>query len=294
MRRELVGMVATGIGAVALALGLILSPMPTSVEAAPLLQPSPRPELTPSPEPPPPPTATAIVEPPPPTAVPPPPTATANPSVPVELPTTPPPPPTATPMPGRVTGTVIDLTTGAPAPMMRVQIGDVLTYTDSNGNYDVRLKTGVYRAELILVANQGTSGQPAQEIEVGPGDTVILHLFFYSPESVAAPPTGGEMLPPPPADNAPELPVGETPAEPAPVAEAPPSFSVVQPAALPSTSASFGIGLPWVWMLGGAILLGLGALVQMSGPRRRVRTAVRTPSSDEVLQDLLERDLSRD
>ena len=41
----------------------------------------------------------------------------------------------ATPIPtGRITGTVIDLTTGAPAPGIKVTVGEVIVISDANGN----------------------------------------------------------------------------------------------------------------------------------------------------------------
>src|SRR5829696_7288261 len=43
--------------------------------------------------------------------------------------------PTAVPA-GRITGTVIDQTTGAPVPNIAVVVGDQTMVTDANGNYD--------------------------------------------------------------------------------------------------------------------------------------------------------------
>src|SRR5215210_7853214 len=78
----------------------------------------------------------------------------------------PPPRPTLTPMPptparhtdhasptavpaGRITGTVIDQTTGAPAPKIAVAVGDQTVVTDANGNYDRSgLPAGAYNVAL--------------------------------------------------------------------------------------------------------------------------------------------------
>src|SRR5690242_20554293 len=46
---------------------------------------------------------------------------------------------------GRITGTVIDLTNGAPAPGITVSVGGSIVTTDTNGNYDrARLPPGNY------------------------------------------------------------------------------------------------------------------------------------------------------
>src|SRR2546421_1957611 len=56
---------------------------------------------------------------------------------------------------GRITGTVIDLTTGAPAPGIMVMVGDVTVTTDTNGNYDrVGLPPGSYPLALVLAKGQ--------------------------------------------------------------------------------------------------------------------------------------------
>src|SRR5215213_6254640 len=63
--------------------------------------------------------------------------------------------PTAVPA-GRITGTVIDQTTGAPAPNIAVAVGDQTVVTDANGNYDRSgLPAGSYTVALALTAEQG-------------------------------------------------------------------------------------------------------------------------------------------
>ncbi len=89
--------------------------------------------------------------------------------------------------PGRITGTVIDQTTGAPAPGIAVVVGDVTVRSDANGNYDrPDLTSGVYTVTLALSAVQGTASQPAQQVAVEAGATVVKHLFFRSPARAAA------------------------------------------------------------------------------------------------------------
>jgi hypothetical protein len=130
-------------GIVAMMIGFTLLPLPTSSTAAPALQPSPRPTIPPV-------TMIPYSE------------------------------PTPVPM-GRITGTVIDLRTHAPTPNIAVQIGDTVVYSDANGNYDRWVESGYYTVTLELRDDQGAPGQPPLNIAVGPGDTVVAHLFFTSP-----------------------------------------------------------------------------------------------------------------
>ncbi|HWQ12260.1 MAG TPA: carboxypeptidase regulatory-like domain-containing protein [Roseiflexaceae bacterium] len=92
------------------------------------------------------------------------------------------------PAPGRIAGTVIDLTTGAPAPGVSVTVGDRTVTTDANGNYDISgLPPGTYRIALSLPEGRGTPAQEPLTVELLPGGTVIQHLAFRSPS--APPPT---------------------------------------------------------------------------------------------------------
>jgi Carboxypeptidase regulatory-like domain len=87
---------------------------------------------------------------------------------------------------GRITGTVIDLTTGAPAPGIAVLVGDVTAITDANGNYDLPgLPADNYAVALALRAEQGVPAQESITVPLGAGATVVQHLAFRSP----APPT---------------------------------------------------------------------------------------------------------
>jgi hypothetical protein len=151
----------------------------------------------------------------------------------------PPPRPTLTPMPptsvqhsdhsspttvpaGRISGTVIDQTTGAPAPNIAVIVGDQKVMTDANGNYDRNgLPAGSYSVALALAAEQGQPGQAAIVVTLAAGATVVQHLVFHSP----------------------------TPAAPTPVI-------VAAPTMLPVTGGADG----WAWgaLVLGVALLGLG------------------------------------
>lgn len=121
-------------------------------------------------------------------------TPTINPTA-TTVPTAPPrddePDPTDTPA-GRIIGTVIDLTTNAPAPGITVAIGEATVTTDANGNYQsAELSAGSYRVALVLTAAQGTPAQDPITIELAAGQTVVQHLAFRSPvaATVTATPT---------------------------------------------------------------------------------------------------------
>ena len=117
----------------------------------------------------------------------------------------PPPRPTLTPAPtakpasssnpssaaatGRITGTVIDLTTGAPAPGVAVTVGDTTVTTDANGNYERNgLPADNYAVALALTASQGMAAQGVVMVTLAEGATVIQHLSFRSPQPAAPTP----------------------------------------------------------------------------------------------------------
>jgi LPXTG-motif cell wall-anchored protein len=108
------------------------------------------------------------------------------------------PSPTATPepeeekeepvIPARITGTLIDVRTGAPTAGMTVIVGEKTVQTDANGNYDRSdLLPGTYQVTLSLAAGQGETLQGPITIEIAGGQTVVQHLNFRSPEPIAAP-----------------------------------------------------------------------------------------------------------
>jgi hypothetical protein len=97
--------------------------------------------------------------------------------------------PTAAPA-GRITGTVIDLTTGAPAPNVAVAVGDQTVLADANGNYDRSgLPAGSYTVALILAPEQGMPAQEPVVVALAEGATVVQHLSFHSPPPAAPTPT---------------------------------------------------------------------------------------------------------
>lgn len=82
--------------------------------------------------------------------------------------------------PGRITGTIIDLTTSAPMPGVAVRVGDRILVSDANGNYDRSgLPPGTYDVVLAMPADWGTPAQTLIRIELAEGATVVQHLFYH-------------------------------------------------------------------------------------------------------------------
>lgn len=150
---------------------------------------------------------------------------------------------------GRITGTVIDLTTGAPAPGMIVRVGDGAVTSDSNGNYDRNgLAAGEYTVQLIVEGQNMRAEQGAQIVELSRDGLVVLHLFFRSVATTA--PTATATAQPIPTALPSDLPDTAV----API-----------PARLPVTAAA-GQGVPpGVWLVLGAFLLLMGVLLQFQG-----------------------------
>jgi len=245
-------------GVLAMVVGFSLLPVPAPSAAAPALQPSPRPTIPPV----------------------------------TVLPVT---SPTPVPM-GRVTGTIIDLRTQSPATNIAVQIGDAVVYSDENGNYDRWVESGFYTLALKLTEEQGSPAQPPLEIAVGPGDTVVAHLFFTSPApnepslpslTIEAPtvepvlPTAPETMPELPAIIPPKLPFTGIETEEQ-------SGSARPPLQLPRTATTIPFNAQFWFGLGFLLLIsGLG--LQFWPIRRRP-----TPqsSNDQLLSSLLSDPLS--
>lgn len=122
-----------------------------------------------------------------------PPTATAVPPVSTETPA-----PVATPRSsggssksepatGRLTGTVIDQTTGAPVAGVSVTIGEYTVVTDANGNYDFpEVPAGNYLLALAPTEQQGVAAQEPIAVTVVGGETLVQHLALVSPVAPTA------------------------------------------------------------------------------------------------------------
>ncbi|WP_322488772.1 hypothetical protein [Chloroflexus sp.] len=239
-------------GVLAMVIGFTLSPLPTPATAAPALQPSPRPTIPPV------------------TIVP----ASS---------------PTPVPM-GRVTGTVIDLRTHAPATQIAVKIGDAVVYSDQNGNYDRWVESGFYTLALQLTDEQGSPAQAPLTIAVGPGDTVVAHLFFTSrgqaepaaPAFTIEAPTAVPTIAP--VAVAPELPAVIPPKLPyTGIADDPAAATNQQPAYLPRTATTIPFNAQF-WFVVGFLLLAGGLGLQFWPSRRQVTPV---PADEQFLAKLL-------
>jgi len=254
MQRRMISYSMMICGVIAMVIGFTLLPLPAQSTAAPALQPSPRPTLPP----------------------------------PVLVPATP------TPLPmGRITGTIIDLRTNAPASGIAVQIGEAVAYSDGNGNYDRWVESGYYRLALNLNPDQGSPAQPPLEIAVGPGDTVVAHLFFTSPAQstevspdlaieapTAEPAPQPVVVPAMPETMPPKLPYTGTATD---VDTVPATAIDQQPTRLPRTAATAPFNAQF-WFIVGFILL-VGGLGLQFWPVRQPSQPVST--NDRLLSTLL-------
>jgi hypothetical protein len=145
---------------------------------------------------------------------------------------------------GHVTGTVIDVVTGAPLPGIPVRVGPDLVMTDENGNYDHWLPTGSYTVQVMVDPLRGAAAQEPMQVAVEAGGRTLQHLGVRPAAEAPAAPAPA----PAPARSA------------APVMAAEPEIAVaaadVPPATLPRTGVDVDAGL--VWIVAGVLLVGLG------------------------------------
>lgn len=283
MRRQFTSFALMVCGVVALALGMTVAPAATPAAAMPAMQPSPRPTLVP--------TADVI------------PSDDDDGPAPVRF--------------GRVTGTVIDSRTGAPASGKRVVVGDALVTSDGNGNYDHWIAPGAYAVGLQLREGEGVTSQGTQQVTVAAGGTIVQHLYFTSPAPAlpTALPTAAPTAVPTVAPTAPVVPTEAAmpTAAPVAVAEATAVPAVVLPAEIPDTSVAAdapaaavpaaaargaaapktlpdtafgGAGFSAGFVLVGALLFGLGVLLQVR-PRRRAASPARVQADSRMLRRML-------
>ncbi len=160
---------------------------------------------------------------------------------------------------GRITGTVIDQTTGAPAPNVPVTIGGNVVMSDVSGNYDHWMVAGTYSVALALKPEQGMALQNAQEVAITGENTTVLHLNYRSPAPAAA--TTAPAAPSAAPVSASTEPASPS-AEPAGVA------APVVPQRLPKTAETPEGGISWLPF--GMLLLAMGMLLSL----RPVRMAL--------------------
>jgi hypothetical protein len=172
---------------------------------------------------------------------------------------------------GRLTGTIIDTTTGAPSPGVTVIVGGVQVTSDANGNYDTWLPVGNYTVGLVLAAQQGADILGPQAVVVRGAGTTVQHMYF---RSLPAPTASVEAAPAAPGE----------PAAAAGAAEAAPAQPALRPTRLPVTSLPSDT--TGVWLGFGAALVVVGLLVGVGG-RRSVRRAAQLFSPEALLASLL-------
>lgn len=259
MRRQMTSFALIVCGSLAMALGLTVAPAPAA--AMPALQPSPRPTLVPTPD------frpdegdagdggdnedGSAVAY-------------------------------------GRVTGTVIDARTSAPAPNILVVVGETLLATDANGNYDHWAPVGIYPLRLQLRPGEGDPAQGVLEVAITAQGTTVQHLYFTSQAPTAVP-----TEPPPPTPTvAPTVVAAMPPALPDTSVEEVEagSPSDLVPTTLPRTALT-AMRVPGPLVLVGAVLLALGVLLQVRPRRRTMRQA---EADRRMLRRLLAQDPGRD
>lgn len=104
---------------------------------------------------------------------------------------------------GRITGTVINQSTGAPAPGIAVDVGGRVVYSDRHGNYERNLlPAGDYTVALVVAPEYGIPAQDPLTLTVEEESTVVQHLFFTQTGERPAPSENPEVdpnasLPPP-------------------------------------------------------------------------------------------------
>lgn len=189
-------------------------------------------------------------------------------------------------VPGHITGTVIDSISGAPVPGMPVKVGDLLLFSDQNGNYDTWLAAGTYIVNVAPAPEQGTVVDEARIVDVQPDTVTIQHLRVALPAPIIVAPAAEEQ----------------------PVAAAPEAA----PRRLPRTNDTADAA--WLWIALGAVMVVLGLAMGVwpagrrmlaSGARAsgmaqlsdsallrsllRERPSARVEQDDELLRKLLER-----
>ncbi len=154
---------------------------------------------------------------------------------------------------GHITGTVIDLNSGAPSAGVAVRVGGALVWSDANGNYDRWLPVGTYTVTLALVDGQGTPAQDVMTVPVLADVATVQHLNFHGLQIVPAAPTAAAQ----PAAAKPAVIAPTAVAEQAPVTAG--GAPVIMPKRLPVTSESGSAA--WLWLTFGTALLLAGGLI---------------------------------
>jgi hypothetical protein len=170
---------------------------------------------------------------------------------------------------GLVTGTVIDLATGAPVPGVQVSVGPLTLVTDANGNYGEWVPPGTYSVRLMVDSANGVVVPDAQAVSVQAGERTVQHLSFRTPATPNVV-TAAEDV--------------------AMVAPDPAVMASTPPRVLPRTGLFVDEELVWFGM---GVLLVLAGLALWNKPLVRLAPATPRRSDAELLAALLAGDESR-
>jgi hypothetical protein len=149
---------------------------------------------------------------------------------------------------GHITGTIIDLSSGAPSAGVAVSVGGTIVWSDANGNYDHWLPVGTYTVTLALADGQGTPAQDVLSVPVLADAATVQHLGFRDQQPVPVAPTATAAQPA-------AAPTAVAASAPAVAGGAP----VGMPTRLPVTSESGSAA--WLWLTFGMVLLLAGGLI---------------------------------
>lgn len=206
-----------------------------------------------------------------------------------------------TPLPaGRITGTVIDQSTGAPVAGVEVIVGGVVVRTNADGNYErTGLLPGTYTVNLSLSPGQGTALQAPQTVVLEQNGTAVVHLYYapVQPTATPVPPTSVPFATPtpvpaagasPPAPSIPgQLPVTSIEAPAGATTNTQVTAPELRPAKLPITADSNQARMAWLWLMLGTALLIAGGLLQLttrSGRSLVLASATQRGSSSETMR----------
>lgn len=174
---------------------------------------------------------------------------------------------------GHITGTVIDLNSGAPVAGMPVIVGGAIVESDANGNYDHWLPVGTYTVTLALADGQGKPAQDIMTVAVVADTATVQHLNFRGQQAAPAAPTAAAAQP----AAAPTAAAAQPAAAPTAVAGGAPA---VMPTRLPVTSESSNAA--WLWLMVGMALLMAGSLVGF-GPGRSPALVMASQAANSAL-----------
>lgn len=203
---------------------------------------------------------------------------------------------------GHITGTVIDLTTGAPTANIEVMVGEYMLMTDVNGNYDRWLPAGTYSIALVLRKDQGIAAQPELILALPEQERIIQHLAFYSPKPATAPAEAVQVTAPAAPAQPTAMPAQSKARTPEHQKPNTGTTHAVAPNRLPRTGDDAPAFMLWISvgiaLMAGGVFMGMqGNLRRSAVPAtvpvasRRQRTVTASTTDTDLLSSLLSRNL---